>query len=261
MMNMDRTFAFFTAIHRKMLLGVVGVLLSIGLLQAPCWALPAHSPGQTTSVAIVQKDNSPYIHWEDLPPGPLKTAFEETGSNLINNLNIVKLEDGKPVLIRGGGYTPANLDWLVLKMGVRTIIDLRGHFSDDKTNQFIIHSPLLLKQYQENNEVNKLRNLSPTGVQQYLEALGKKHAITVHYVHMKAENPKIISYLNSASPSQPLAMFCQWGTNRSGTAWGEYAAVHGWPFERALKFFGVKKQDGSYRNRRDIAYGYRLEHK
>jgi len=199
-----------------------------------------------------------YIHWQDLPEGKVKTEFAETGSKLINHLNLVGMEDGKPVLIGGGGFTQANLNWLIKEMGVRTIVDLRGKFSDDKTNQIIALSPTTLNEYKQKHQLNDLKNLSPDQVKQYVEKLRDTEHIPVQYVHMRAEDPHLMAILNHADSQQPVAMFCQWGVNRSGTAWAAYAAQKGWPLDKALKTFGFPKAGGGYINQRDIEYGYHL---
>ncbi len=200
-----------------------------------------------------------YTHWQDLPDGPLKRAFAQTGSQLINNVNIVKLEDGKPVLIRGGGFTQANLDWLIKDMGVRTIIDLRGKFSDDKTDQLIALSPAIRERYESRHQLNKLKNLSPDGVNDYVTYLRTHDHIPAHYYHLRAEDPRLLNYLNQANPQKPLAMFCQWGFNRSGTAWGRLAKSQGWSLDQALKAFGALLPNGTYKNKKDIEYGFRIQ--
>jgi hypothetical protein len=199
-----------------------------------------------------------YTHWQDLPAGKLKTEFSETGSMLINHLNLVGVESGKPVLIGGGGFTEANLNWLIQEMGVRTIIDLRGKFSDDKTNQLIALSPATLNDYKQKHQLNALKNLSPDEVKQYVEKLRQTDHISVQYLHLRAEDPHLMDILNQANSHEPVAMFCQWGVNRSGTAWGAYAAQKGWSLDKALQAFGVSKPGGGYLNRRDIEYGYHL---
>jgi len=224
------------------------------LAAVPVFAQPVASPPAALT----------YTHWQDLAPeSSLKSAFENQGRMLINNLNLVAegKENGtdKAVLIRGGGFTPASLDWLIKDMGVRTIIDLRGRFSDDKTNQMIALSPSVLAEYKKRHEENRLRNLSPDQTKAYVEHLAATSHLPLHYYNLKAEDPEVLKQLNMASVTQPLAMFCQHGVNRSGTAWGEYAAQHGWGFDQAMAAFGVTNGGGAYINRRDIEYGYTLE--
>ncbi len=200
-----------------------------------------------------------YTHWQDLPPGHLRNAFSSQGSTLINNLNIVALSQNQPILIRGGGFTPAGLDWLIKDMNVRTIVDLRGRFDDDKSDQIIALSPATLKAYQQKHAVDRLRNLSPDKTRAYVENLSATTHLPVQYVNLKAEDPKLLTYLDGASAQKPVAMFCQWGVNRSGTGWGVYAAQHGWSKEQAYTAFGVNGSTGKIRNTRDIDYGYNLE--
>jgi hypothetical protein len=207
----------------------------------------AHSSGLT------------YTHWQDLPAGPLHSAFENRGRLFINNLNLVAEQGNRPVLIRGGGFTKAGIDWLVNDMGVRTLIDLRGRFSDDATDQVVALSPEVRASYTQAGKLDALKNLSPDKTAAYVHELSAKNHAPIQYINLKAEDPALVGYLNGASPQKPLAMFCQWGINRSGTGWGVYAAQHGWPLEKAIAAFGVPKADGSIRNVKDIEYGYRVE--
>lgn len=185
--------------------------------------------------------------------------IETQGQTLINQFHIVQAQTGQPILLRGGGFTPANLDWLVKHLHVRTIVDLRGKFSDDKTDQLVVHSNQVLASHQKNQTLWRLKNLSPQAVEAYLKKLAAQEHISLKYLNLSATDPTLPRLLAQASPNQPLAMFCQWGINRSGTAWGAYAASQGWSLDQALTAFGVKTATGQIKNTKDITYGYNLQ--
>jgi hypothetical protein len=224
--------------------------------------LPAHAASEKVEShaddahAVASKRQ--YIQWQQLPPGKTRQAFDAYGSKLINNLNLVALENGKPTLIRGGGFTKAGLNWLVNDMGVRTIIDLRGRFADDKTNQIIVHSPELLAKHKKAGTLDQLENLSPAEVKAYVAELSRQKKVPIQYYNIKAEDPATMTYLSASSPENPVAMFCQYGVNRSGTAWGAFVAQQGWPIEQAYQHFGIRNDQGEIRNKRDILYGYNV---
>jgi protein tyrosine/serine phosphatase len=88
--------------------------------------------------------------------------------------------------------------------------------------------------------------------------LQKELHTPLQYVHISATDPKLLTYLDQATPQKPAVMFCQHGVNRSGTAWGMYAAEHDWPEDKALKVFGIPNGNNGYHNKRDIDYGYRV---
>ena len=244
---------------------ILGVGLVVGLFSSVIAPVSAADSSQTAPskahTAPQPGQSIQYEHWEDLPPGPLKTALQTHGAALINNFELVGTSGGKPVLFRGGGFTPASLDWLINDMGVRTIVDLRGKFGDDKTHQVIAHSDQLLKTYEHAHTLDRLKNLSPEETRKYVENLARTRHIPVHYLSEKAESPGLMTTLNQASAQQPVAMFCQWGVNRSGTGWGAYAEQKGWSLDKTIQFFGVKNPNGSIRNTKDITYGYEIAQK
>lgn len=200
-----------------------------------------------------------YTHWQDLAEDhPIKILFQQ-GKLLANSLYLVALEDDQPVLIGGGGYSQANIQWLAQQAGVRTFIDLRGQYAEDQTDELIYHSPAILADYQKRHQEQRLRNLSPDQTRRYINALAQEMHLPLRYIQTTVENPQLLDHLESASRQNPLVMFCQYGINRSGKAWAAYAARQGWRIEEALNFFGVPYNTGyGCVNSRDIEYGYSL---
>jgi hypothetical protein len=188
-----------------------------------------------------------------------KASLELKGRELINNFNVVATQSGKPVIYRGGGFTPSSLNWLIRNQGVRTIVDLRGNSQGDYNDDVIVHSDAIKNTMAEKNQLQLLKNLSPEETEAYIKELNIKNRLGVKYIKIAAVDKSLLALLKSASTQRPLAMFCQWGVNRSGTAWARWASAMGWPAEKAYAYFGVYDEQGKLVNQKDIDYGYRVQ--
>lgn len=197
--------------------------------------------------------------WKTAQEMAAKASIELKGRELINNFNVVATQGGKPAVFRGGGFTPMSLNWLIRNQGVRTIVDLRGNSQNDYNDDLIVHSDTIKSTLTEKNQLSQLQNLSPEETEAYINELNAKSRLGVKYIKMAAVDKSLLGLLKQASAQRPLAMFCQWGVNRSGTAWARWASAMGWPPEKAYAYFGVYDAQGKLVNQKDIDYGYRVQ--